>query len=253
MVGVLASGIVHDINNILCGIIGTVYNMKLRLSKDPFPDREDFINHLDLIEKAGKRAAKTLEQLLSVSKEKKLSVTRIDLNESVRNVLLLCRNTFDKSVSITVEYSEQPAYVNGDTSQIEQVILNLCINASHAMTIMHDHTAGWGGRLSVSIRDHMPDQVFIKSHPGVENRNYRVVSFKDSGVSMKQDILDKIFNPFFSTKKDGSGTGLGLAMVCSITRQHNGFVDVFSEPGLGSEFRLYIPALGLEGSIYNYL
>ncbi len=245
MVGTLAGGLVHDINNILCGIIGTVYNMKLELAEDPLSDRGNFINHLDIIDKSGKRAVKMAEQLLSVSSKKKLSMVRIDLNESVKNVLLLCSNTFDKSVSITEEYSEQPAYVNGDASQIEQVILNLCINACHAMTVMRDHTCGWGGKLSVSIRDYMPDQSFIKSHPEVENRNYRVVSFKDSGIGMRQEILDKIFIPFFSTKEDGSGTGLGLAMVCSIIKQHNGVIDVFSEPGIGSEFRLYIPALRL--------
>ena len=244
MVGTLSCGFVHDINNILCGIIGTVYIMKLALAEDSIPDRENFINYLDIIDRSGKRAVKTSEQLLSVSIKKKLSMVRIDLNESVKNVLLLCSNTFDKSVSITEEYLEQPAYVNGDASQIEQVILNLCINASHAMTIMCEHTDSWGGVLSVAIRDYMPNQAFIKSHPEVENRNYRVVSFKDSGIGMRQEIMDKIFIPFFSTKEDGSGTGLGLAMVCSIIRQHNGFMDVFSEPGTGSEFRLYIPACG---------
>lgn len=245
MVGTLAGGLVHDINNILCGIIGTVYNMKLELAEGPIPDRGNLINYLDIIDKSGKRAVKTVEQFMSISRKKKLSMGRIDLNESVRNVLLLCRNTFDKSVSITVEYLEQPAYVNGDASQIEQKFLNLCINASHAMTIMRDNADVWGGRLFVSVKNQIPDQKFINSHPEAENRNYKVVSFKDSGVGMEQEILDKIFIPFFSTKKDGSGTGLGLAMVCSITRQHNGFIDVLSEPGKGSEFKLYIPAFKL--------
>ena len=245
MVGTIAAGLVHDFNNILGAIIGTVNTMKLELSEDPILDRGNLINDLDAIDKIGRRAVKMVEQLLSVSRNRELSMTRIDLNESVKNVLLLCSNTFDKSVSITEEYSEQPAYVNGDASQIEQVILNLCINACHAMTIMRVHTDSWGGVLSVSIRDYMPDQSFIKSHPEVENRNYRVVSFKDSGIGMRQEILDKIFIPFFSTKEDGSGTGLGLAMVCSIIKQHNGVIDVFSGPGIGSEFRLYIPALRL--------
>ena len=244
-VGTLAGGLVHDINNILCGIMGTVYNMKLELAEDPIPDKENLINYLDIIDKFGKRAAEMVEHLLSESRKKKLSMVQLDLTESVRNVLLLCRNTFDKSVSITEEYSELPAYVNGDASQIEQVILNLCINASHAMTIMRDNNNAWGGELSVFTKDYMPDQLFINSHPEAENKNYIVASFKDSGVGMEQEIFDKIFIPFFSTKEEGSGTGLGLAMVCSIMRQHNGFIDVSSEPGMGSEFRLYIPALEL--------
>ncbi len=104
-VGTLAGGLVHDINNILCGIMGTVYNMKLDLAKDPIPDRKDLINYLDIIDKFGKRAAETVEHLLSVSRKKKLSMVQFDLTESVRNVLLLCRNTFDKSVSITTKLS----------------------------------------------------------------------------------------------------------------------------------------------------
>jgi signal transduction histidine kinase len=243
IVGTLACGLAHDFNNILCGIIRTVSIMKQKLSEVPASERDNFRNYLDLIDNAGQRAINTVEQLMSVSRKEKLSTVRFDLNESVKNVLLLCRNTFNKSVCITEKYSELPAFVIGDASLIEQVILNICINASHAMTIMRYNTDSWGGELFVSVKDYMPDQMFLYSHPEAEKRIYRTVSIKDSGVGMGQEILDKIFIPFFSTKEDGAGTGLGLSMVCSIVRQHKGFVDVFSEPGKGSEFMLYIPAL----------
>ena len=196
MIGTLASGLAHDFSNILCGIVGTVSVMKQELSEDPIFYSKNFENYLDLIDKFGKRAVKTVNHLLSISKKKKLSTVQFDLNDSVRNVLLLCRNTFNKSVSITEEYSELPSFVIGDAAQIEHVILNSCINASHAMTIMKDNTDEWGGELSVSVNEYKPDRAFINSHPEAQNRNYKVVSIRDSGVGMSQEVFDEIISTF---------------------------------------------------------
>jgi CheY-like chemotaxis protein len=140
----------------------------------------------------------------------------------------------------------EPAYVLADPTEMEQVLLNLYINAVHAMTIMRAN-AQWGGTLSVGIEKIMTDSDFQKKHPEASSGSYWRITVSDTGVGMDTKTAAMIFDPFFTTKEQGKGTGLGLAMVYNIVRQQQGFIEVYSEPGLGTTFNVYLPVLVREG------
>lgn len=239
-VGTLAGGLAHDFNNVLSGIIGTVTLLKYIIGSDMTID-EEIREGLDLIERSGNRAAQMVQQLMALSRRHEFSSVTVDLNAVVKNVMDICSNTFDKSIFLKPEYSKESASVKGDPAQIEQVILNLCLNASHAMTIMRSPGERQGGVLSVIVKKITVDQHFKKTHPQAKADVYWVISHGDSGIGIDPEIRGKIFDPFFSTKDKESGTGLGLAMVYTIVRRHNGFIDVYSEPGVGSTFNVYLP------------
>ncbi len=128
-----------------------------------------------------------------------------------------------------------------DETQIEQCLLNLCVNASHAMTIMREDEAPRGGDLAIDVDDFYPDSKFIDRHPEMEKRNYVRISIHDTGVGMDHDTLEKIFDPFFTTKSRENGSGLGLSMVYNIIREHHGLITVYSEPGIGTTFNIFLP------------
>lgn len=243
MIGTLAGGLAHDFNNVLGGIVGTISVMKMKLKKDQEINPVDLQKYLELMDQAGLRASNIVKQLLTVSRKQDLLMEAVDLNVAIRNVMSVCQNTFDKSISVKAEYSDVEAMVNADGSQIEQVILNFCVNAAHSMTIMRPEGSRWGGVLTVSLESFVPDQHFLNAHPEALQQRYWLMRIRDTGVGMSQDIQDKIFSPFFTTKSQGAGTGLGLSMVYSIVKQHHGFISVYSEPGEGAVFRLYIPAV----------
>lgn len=246
MVGTLAGGLAHDFNNVLGGIIGTVSIIKLKLSRDGFIDSKLLKKYLETIDKSGERATEMVKQLLTVSRKQDIVMSPIDLNKTIRTVMNICENTFEKSISLNLEYAEKSAIINADSAQIEQVILNFCVNAAHAMTVMRDSYEEWGGKLNISIARFKPDEHFLNLHPKSKHDEYWVVSVEDTGIGMTKDTISKIFTPFFTLKGQGAGTGLGLSMVYSIVNQHNGFVDVYSEIGVGSLFKLYIPTYNNE-------
>jgi CheY-like chemotaxis protein len=141
-------------------------------------------------------------------------------------------------------YTEEEAIINVDITQLEQVILNLCINASHAMTIMRSPEEQQGGILTTKISKEIIDKNKINNNllfTGIEDGTYWKISINDTGIGMTPEILEKIFHPFFTTKPKSIGTGLGLSMVISIMQQHKGFLDVKSTPGVGTTFILYLP------------
>jgi PAS domain S-box-containing protein len=247
-VGNLAGGLAHDFNNVLSGIVGTVSLIKHLMYKDNILN-EKFTNYIDIIERSGKRAAEMVQQLLTLSRRYEVAMRPLDLNLSLRNVMQICHNTFDKSVEVIAEFAPGKAIINGDPSQVEQVILNLCINAAHAMTIMRSPGDKQGGNLSVSIRHIKADVYFCSVHPEAKPGSYWMVGHSDNGVGMDEDTLRSIFDPFFTTKERDQGTGLGLAMVYSIIHHHHGFIDVYSEKGVGSTFNVYFPEMTGEGEL----
>lgn len=241
-VGTLAGGLAHDFNNVLGGIVGTTSLIRhLMEGNDRIDDR--FRKHVELIDKSGKRAAGMVRQLLTLSRKSEVNYVQFDLNSALTNVIEICRNTFDKSIEIITEYSPAPLVINGDPSQVEQVMLNLCINASHAMTVMRGKDEKHGGTLTLSSRSITADKSLCSVHPEASPGRYCIVTQSDTGVGIKPRDLDKIFDPFFTTKEREFGTGLGLSMVYTIVHQHNGFIDVYSEPGVGSTFNIYFPEL----------
>jgi PAS domain S-box-containing protein len=242
-VGNLAGGLAHDFNNVLGGITGTISLMKYLLEEEKI-DLEEMKNSIDIIEMASNRAADMVQQLLTLSRRHDLSFAPVDLNTSVKHVVKICENTFDKSIHIKTNYFEEDAMVKADPNQIEQVLLNLCVNASHAMTIMRHEYEPQGGTLTISIEKIKADSHFCASHPQANRKSeYWILRVRDTGVGMESETLSKIFDPFFTRKKRYNGTGLGLAMVFNIVEEHKGFIDVYSELGIGSTFNIFLPVL----------
>ena len=204
---------------------------------------------IEIIEQSADRAADMVRQLLTLSRKHELHFASIDLNNSVKNVLKIGKNSFDKSVEFSVAYSDKPVLVNADPTQMEQVILNLCVNASHAMTIMRKKDEHKGGTISISFDVIESDKYFSMSHPGAKQVDYHLLNVSDTGIGMDQETIANIFNPFFSTKDKGVGSGLGLSMVYNIIKQHSGFIDVYSEEGKGSYFNIYLPVLKTQNQI----
>lgn len=242
MVGTLAGGLAHDFNNLLAGILGSVSIIKMKRKLKKEFSAKEFDNYIEIIEKSGDRAANLVQQLLSISRKQELVFTKMDLNYSIKNIIKIIKGSLDKSVSFDFEFGD-PAIVKADPAQMEQVLLNLCVNAAHSMTIMRPKNQKWGGKVFIQIDKYRPNEKFLSEHKEFIDGDYVRISIKDQGVGIDEKYLEKIFNPFFTTKEKGKGTGLGLAMVYSIIKQHSGYIYVNSQKGIGSEFQIYLPAV----------
>jgi len=182
-----------------------------------------------------------VKHLLTLSRKQELSLVPLDLNYPMNHVMKICESSFDKSIELKFEFKESPVMINADPTQIEQVLLNVCVNAGHSMTIMREKNEKWGGKLTVLLGSFLPDKYFLESHPEAEAKEYQTLIIKDTGIGISKDTISKIFTPFFTTKEYEKGTGLGLSMVYNIVKQHNGFLTVYSELGIGTKFIIYLP------------
>lgn len=241
-IGNLAGGIAHDFNNVLSGITGTVSLLKHRLAKNDLK-HEDIEKFLNVIDESGKRAVTLTKQILSLSRKDEMTMEPADLNEILKHVYNFCFHSFDKSIDIQVNYYHEPARAIVDSTRIEQVLLNLCINAGDSMTVMRTDNERRGGILGMFIEKFRSSVDSIPLPVEAETgRDYWKITVADNGIGMDKKTVERIFEPFFTTKSKGRGTGLGLAMVYNITHSHKGFVNVDSAPGRGSSFTLYLPA-----------
>jgi|GEM_PF-1962175 len=240
-VGSLAGGLAHDFNNVLGGIIGAISLLKLKFAKLDV-QAPDIERYLSLLDESSQRAADMVQQLLTLTRKQELVLVPVDLNEAVRHVLKVCQSSFDKSVTVSAEYCCDTAVIRADLTQMEQVLLNLCVNGYHAMTLMRGEGEPQGGELRVDVHKRFADDRFCATHPESESRDYWVISVSDTGVGIDATVAAKIFDPFFTTKDKGTGTGLGLSVTYNIIRQHRGFIDLYSEIGEGSTFTVYLPA-----------
>jgi PAS domain S-box-containing protein len=245
-VGTLAGGLAHDFNNVLAAILGNISLLQYKLKTSQNLSAKEMEEHLERMEAAGQRAVDMVRSLLTLSRKQQTDLVPVDVNLSLKHVRKIGENTFDKSVQVVEHPAAEPAYVLADATEVEQVLLNLCINAVHSMTIMRE-APPWGGMLNIAIEKITVDQLFQKKHPEATGSSYWRISVSDTGVGMDTKTAAKIFDPFFTTKEQGKGTGLGLAMVYNIVHQQQGFIDVYSEPGLGSTFSVYLPVLIREG------
>lgn len=230
IIGTLAGGLAHDFNNILGGIIGSVSLLKLYQADGDLTD-EKLIDNLTIIEKSSKRATEVVSKLMDFSRKELESRFVVDLNSIASDVIEICKTTVDKSLHLRFNLMLGDLLVKADPGQIEQVILNLCINAALSMTTMRGLDDRIGGILSLET-----DRI------KVGDTEYCSVTISDTGVGIKQEDLTRIFDPFFSTKIEEGGTGLGLAMASSIIDQHKGYIDVDSTPGEGTAFHIHLPA-----------
>ncbi len=241
-IGNLAGGLAHDFNNILSGITGTASIIKYSLDEYG-PMKDELSEHISVLEEASERAINIVRQLLLISKKQNEIDSRssINLNEIIKNVYDICKNSFNKKIELNFNYSLEQAITYADHTQIEQILLNICINASHAMTIMRNDNENQGGLLTVSIDKCLPG-VELKEKLHINNDNeYWKLTITDTGVGIEEKYLTKIFEPFFSTKFDEKSTGLGLSMVFNIMKKHHGFINLNSEYGKGTSFFLYLP------------
>ncbi|MDH3347295.1 MAG: PAS domain S-box protein [Desulfobulbaceae bacterium] len=241
-VGNLAGGLAHDFNNILSTILGNLSLTEFELNTHGHISDKQLRESITNMTTAGYRAADLVRQLLTLSSKQESNLIPVDLNISIKNIKKLSENTFDKSVSFVTFPADTPANVLADPGQVEQVLLNLSINAAHAMTLMRGKKT-WGGTLTIELNKVIVDDHFRKTHPEADKPAYWLLSVSDTGVGMKPKTISKIFDPFFSTKKQGRGSGLGLAMAYNIIKQFNGFIDTYSEKGMGTVFNVYLPLL----------
>ncbi len=243
--GNLASGLAHDFNNVIGGIKATVSSIRFSMQTNSINIaklKADLDKDLAIIEDSVQHGSDMVEQLRSLSKKKEKDFSSVDIAKAVKSVLRICKNTFPRSIDISSSLGDEPAMVKAYPTQLEQALLNLCVNASHAMTIMRgEKYASEGGSLSISLEKVSPGKHFSSILPGAHEGKYWLLRIWDTGVGMSQEILSKIFDPFFTTKDKSNGTGLGLSMVYNIIQQHKGFIEVYSEPGNGSIFNIFLP------------
>ena len=242
LVGNLAGGLSHDINNSLGGIVGISSLMRYALKMGRV-DVDGILEKTVLIEESAKRASDTVLKLLSFSRKQELTLTAVDLVDLVRAVARICATTFDKGIEQRVALPAAPAMIMADPALVEQVLLNLCVNAEHAMTIMRPEGARRGGRLTISVELFVATSQFVAANPEAHEGRFYAVRVGDTGVGMDRETLSRMFEPFFTTKGEGRGTGLGLAMVYNIVKRTGGFLSVASEPGAGSTFTAFFPAM----------
>ncbi|MCG8572124.1 MAG: response regulator, partial [Spirochaetes bacterium] len=241
-VGNLAGGLAHDFNNVLGGITGSLSLLNFKIYKEKKVELDFLKQNLDTISKSTDRATSMVQQLLSLSRKQNLTLVPVDLNQSIKNVMKICSNSFDKRIELNPVYNEL-ALVKADPVQLEQVFLNLCINASHAMTIMRPKNQQPGGKLNISIESIFADEFFLSINPSAEKKAYWEIQIKDNGIGMSKQTIEQIFEPFYTTKEKGIGTGLGLSMVYNIIKNHNGIINVYSEIDVGTSFSIYLPLL----------
>jgi PAS domain S-box-containing protein len=237
----MMGGLANDFNNALGAITGTITMMKYSLENNA-GGLDEIRNNMEVIESSAERAVVMVQQLLSVAQKHELSLMNVDLNGIIQHILRLCNNTIDKRISLAGEIYNAKAMTKADSALVEQVLLNLCDNAVHAMTVMKPVEAQ-GGTLTISIDKVYPDRNYRSLHPQALRPSYWIISVSDNGVGMDADTAAKIFDPFFTTKSSLQANGLGLTIANDIIRQHNGFIEVDSRPGIGSRFNVYLPEL----------
>jgi len=229
-VGLLAGGVAHDFNNILQIIHGYT---RMALDEETTADEKNA--NLKEVEEAAKRASDLTRQLLAFGRRQPMQARDVDLGEALRQHLKLMRRLIGEHIEVVYSAEEDAGTVRCDIGQIEQVVMNLCINARDAM-------AG-GGRLTIDVSGARFDTAGAGAESWAREGDYVQVSIADTGEGMDQVTVDRIFEPFFTTKGQEKGTGLGLSVVYGIIKQHDGMINVDSEPGVGTTFHVYLPVV----------
>jgi nitrogen-specific signal transduction histidine kinase/ActR/RegA family two-component response regulator len=226
-IGALAGGVAHDFNNLLTVILGSCNFLLQDLS--PGSMRSD----VEQIKKAGERAVSLTQQLLAFSRKQVLQPKILDLNDLVAETEKMLRRLIGEDIDLLTVPMPGLGLVKADPGQIQQVIMNLAVNARDAMPE--------GGKLTIETENVDIDQLYLLKHPEARIGRYVMLAVSDNGIGMDRETRARIFEPFFSTKEPGKGTGLGLATVYGIVKQSDGFIYVYSEPGKGATFKIYVP------------
>jgi two-component system, cell cycle sensor histidine kinase and response regulator CckA len=228
-IGQLAGGIAHDFNNMIGAILGWA-----ELGRDESEAQSRLQRHFDKIRQQAQRAAALTRQLLAFARRQVLEPRDMDLNHFAAETLSLLEKVIGSNIEVRTQFAPDLASVRADPTQVEQILMNLCLNSRDAMP--------GGGRLAIETSNVEIGAEFCRFRPQAHPGKFVLLSVSDSGSGMDAVTLDRIFEPFFTTKETGKGTGLGLATVYGVVKQHGGFVHVESELGRGTTFRIYLPA-----------
>lgn len=230
-IGTLAGGIAHDFNNILAAILGYTEIIKLSL-----PANSPLVNDLDQIVLAGDRATDLIKQILTFSRKKKQEKKELEIDQTVKEAVKMMRSSLPASIDIQEDIDEHCGMVCADPTNIHQIILNLLTNGFHAI-------GNEQGTLHVRLKpvDIAPDR--IEDKPGVKPGSFVELTVQDSGQGIDDVTMSRIFDPYFTTKEQGAGTGLGLAVIHGIVEDYKGFIEVESMTGQGTTFHIFLPTL----------
>jgi PAS domain S-box-containing protein len=228
-VGRLAAGVAHDFNNLLTVIIG-YSNVML----EQFAIDDPMRAYTTEIQAAGERAVGLTRQLLAFSRQQVLAAQVLDLNTLIANITRMLKRLIGEDIDLVFNAEPSPATIKADPGQIEQVLMNLAVNSRDAMPR--------GGKLTIEITNLQVDEAYGTAHYSMPAGAYVTLAVSDTGCGMDKDTQAHIFEPFFTTKEQGKGTGLGLATVYGIVKQSEGYILVYSEPGAGTTFKIYLPS-----------
>ena len=229
-VGTLAGGVAHDFNNLLTTIIG--YSELISMEEDLTDTTKEGVQE---IKKSADRAAALTQQLLAFSRKQIMQPRQIDLNELIKNLNKMLTGMIHENITFVSKLDSQIRKIEMDPVQIEQIIMNLAVNARDAMPD--------GGTFTIETQNVHLDESYRQDHPEVIPGDYVLLAVNDTGHGMDEETLEHIFDPFYTTKEVGKGTGLGLSTVYGIVKQSGGFIWVYSEPEHGTTFKIYLPAI----------
>src|SRR5262245_16255072 len=227
--GTLTGGIAHDLNNILSPLSLSTFLLRSKVS-DPSAHET-----LDTMEEVIERGGQLVKQVLSFARGMEDDRVQVDLKQVLRDVIGILKETIPKSIEIKYAAAESAGAALVNPTQLSQVLMNLCVNARDAMP--------QGGDLEITVENARLDGHYAQLPPDAKPGQYVTISVRDTGVGIPPQIIGKIFDPFFTTKEQGKGTGLGLSTSLGIVRSHGGFINVYSEPGAGALFKVYLPAV----------
>ncbi|MBT3198780.1 MAG: PAS domain S-box protein [Phycisphaerales bacterium] len=227
-VGQLAGGVAHDFNNLLQAILGFG-----QLAFEEAEPGNIIYDGLEQVLAAGNRAAVLVRQLLAFSRQQVLRLEDMDLTETVTDLAKMIRRVIGEHIALDIRSEVGQLMIHADRGQVEQILMNLCVNARDAMPE--------GGRLILAADQAELDAEYCRPFPWAKPGRYAMISVSDTGCGMDKETQGRIFEPFFTTKAVEKGTGLGLSTVYGIVHQHNGVINVYSEPGIGTRFRIYFP------------
>lgn len=231
-VGRLAGGVAHDFNNMLAVISGYA-----EMGLEKLPPTAPLYHDLEQILSASRRSADIVRQLLAFARKQVIDPVQLDLNEAVGGLLKMLGRLIGEDIDLVFKPGKNLSSVRMDPSQVDQLLANLVVNARDAISGV--------GKVVIASQNELVDQAYCETHPGfaITPGRYVMLVVSDDGCGMDKKIQAKIFEPFFTTKAIGKGTGLGLAMVYGIVKQNNGFIHVYSEPGVGTTFKVYLPGI----------